>query len=401
MELGPLLLLIALLVVVMAGSGLGFGRRQLPAPIRLLFQTGTIFILVGWAIGPEGCNVMTEGILRQLGPVLYIALGWIGFLYGSHFEWRRVRQFAGRSYGAAFSEAFLCLVVVSGVAWLFLPYLHEGELATGLRLAESLMLGVCAAGTAPAGIYLLSTERRMSRPNFQLLQFVSSVDDLPALALLGMVCVPLHPEATAFGIWGYLLWFALSVCFGVIVGVAMHWVFPRGYDVRHSSLVLLALVSLASGAAAALKLSPLLICVLSGIVFANLSTRKENAYGLLVKGEHSLYVVFLLLAGMMFDFQWEHFWLLVPAFVLLRGLAKMAGGWLCRRILGSDPEVSKAIGVGLLFQGGMTLAIVVSLEHAYKELSAYVTTTIVLSVLVNELITPIIAGKVLAARRHR
>jgi Kef-type K+ transport system membrane component KefB len=168
------------------------------------------------------------------------------------------------------------------------------------------------------------------------------------------------------------------------------------------------MVSLASGAAAVLKLSPLLICVLSGIVFANLSTRKEKAYGLLEKGEHSLYVVFLLLAGMMFDFEWAYVWILVPAFVLLRGLAKVAGGWFCTRMLGSDPQVSKAIGVGLLYQGGLTLAIVVSLEHAYRvdfehagtRISPYVTTTIVFAVLVNELIAPLLAGRVLGARRR-
>ena len=55
--------------------------------------------------------------------------------------------------------------------------------------------------------------------------------------------------------------------------------------------------------------------------------------------------------------------------------------------------------VGLLFQGGMVLAILVSLAHAYPgDISQQVVTTIVLSVVVNELIAPSIASAVLDGR---
>ena len=86
-------LLAVLLVLVLLGARWGFGKVRLPAPLRLLVATGLVFVFVGALIGPQGANLLTAETLRQLSPVLVIGLGWIGFLYGSHFEWRlRPRQ---------------------------------------------------------------------------------------------------------------------------------------------------------------------------------------------------------------------------------------------------------------------------------------------------------------------
>ena len=51
-------------------------------------------------------------------------------------------------------------------------------------------LGICAAGTAPAGVFLLERDRRIARSDLRALKFFSAVDDLPAILALGGVVLP-------------------------------------------------------------------------------------------------------------------------------------------------------------------------------------------------------------------
>lgn len=400
MELSTILLLAGLLALVLLGSRLGFGKIEMPAGVRIFFDTGKIFILIGWVIGPQALNLLTGSMIDHMGPLLYVGLGWIGFLYGSHFEWRRVKRFEGRLYGVAISQSLLSFAVVAFVAWMGLPLLYDGEMPFRLRSAESLILGICAMGTAPAGVYFLARQRRISHYDFDALQFFSAVDDIPSLLILAVTCAFLHPAVESGGMFFAVEWLAIPVALGLVLGIVASWVFPAGDDVRENSLVLFAMVCLGAGCAAMLGVSPLFVCAVAGMVFANIHPMKERAYGLLVQGEHALYVVFLLLAGVILKFDWRYVYFLVPAFVLLRGLSKIFGTWISIKTLLPKHKISPGVGTGLLFQGGMMFAILVSLVHSYpNDFSAdYITFTIVAAVFINELITPFLVSKFLGGK---
>lgn len=405
MSPGTIVLLAALAVLVVAGTRLGFGNRSLPRLLRPVVETGGVFIALGALIGPMGADLFSEGVLVQLSPLVVIGLGWIGFLYGSHFEWRLVRRYPGPLYAAAMFQAVFSFVVVGGASWLLLTFLLAEAFPWPERLAAALVLGICASGTAPAGVFYLSSRRRIAQGDLNVLRFFSAVDDLPGLLLLGLVGA-FTLTAPAGGIelapwWWLLLSLANSVGMGVGLGLVTHWLVPAAEDIRHTSLILLGIASLGAGAAALLGLSPLFVMALAGMVFANLSSRKESAYGLLAKREHSLYVVFLLVAGMLFDIQWSAVFLLAPAYLLLRWLGKLAGNYAGNRIFLPGGGTSPWIGTGMLFQGGMTLAVAVSFQHAFPiSLEQQVTAAIVLGVLAGDLLAPLLAGLALGDRRR-
>ena len=77
MELSTILLLAGLLALVLLGSRLGFGKIEMPAGARILFDTGKIFILIGWIIGPQALNLLTGSMIDHLGSLIYVGLGWI------------------------------------------------------------------------------------------------------------------------------------------------------------------------------------------------------------------------------------------------------------------------------------------------------------------------------------
>lgn len=401
MTIGSVLLLAALAVLVLAGARMGFGRSPLPAALRPLVDTGTVFIGVGALLGPSGINLFTEGMLAQLSPVIVIGLGWIGFLYGSHFEWRLLRRYPAAQYGAAAAEALVTLAAVAlPAAWL-LAHVLAPQVAAGERQAAALILGICAAGTAPAGVFHLRGRALLRNDDTNALRFLSTVDDLPAVLALGLMGAWLHPAlpgGLALGPW---LWLAASLALGVGLGYLTHWLFPRADDVRRSSLVLLGAVALGAGAAEMLRLSPLFVTALAGITFANLSPRKESAYGVLAGGEHALYTVFLVVAGLLFRFDWAPLWVLVPAYLLLRAMGKLSGGYAAVRAFMRGTGVDRWIGSGLLFQGGMALAMAIGFQRTHLAvLDSQVTTTVVLGVVVFELLGPATAVAVLARRRR-
>jgi len=400
MSLESILILTGVAVVLLAGSRLGFGNRRLPAILAPLANTGAVFILVGAVIGPSGTNLFSVGFLAQFNPLFVIGLGWIGFLYGSHLEWRLLRRYPVGLYGAALLEATITFAVVALSSWWILSrWMGLNPMAVDTQLA-ALMLGICASGTAPAGIFQISS-RHVAHHELNIIRFFAAVDDLPALFLLGAMDAFFHPASLVGPWWVPIGWLLFSIALGIGGGIVTHWVFPKEEDFRHNDLVLLGMISLLAGAAEYFHLSPLLVTALAGATFANISPRKESAYGLLAQREHILYAIFLLMAGILLRLDWSHIYLLVPGFILLRGFGKITGGLTGWFLLLDRKNLHPMIGSGLLFQGGMTLAMAVNFEQIHgNPLAPQVATTVVVAVVVNDWLGPVVANRALRKRRR-
>ena len=399
MTTGTLLLLGALAALAIAAPRLGFRTSDMRPTLRAILDTGAVFIFVGALLGPQAGGLFTQATLVQLSPLLVLGLSWIGFLFGSHFEWRLLRRYPPGIFAAGFLIAGCVLALVAGATWWLLPHLLPGALPPRARLEAALVLGMCASGTAPAGVFRLTTRRLLTRENLNALRFFAAVDDLPAIVALGVLHAFLRPggEASAAA-WGWF-WLALSIVMGLTLGLLTHWIFPKGDDVRHNFLTLLGVTALGGGAAASLGLSPLFVSALAGAGFANLSPRKEMAYGLLAEREHSLYVVFLLVAGMLLRPHWGVVFVLAPAMLLLRVSGKLAAGALSWRIFLARSRLSPWIGAGLLFQGGLAMTLAISFVRSDgSTLLHEVATAVVVTVLVSELLAPYAAARALGRR---
>ena len=403
MRLESLTLLFFLAALVVVGARLGFSSLDSLngrfSGFRVLAETGTPFIAIGALVGPQVLNILSAELLRELSSLLILGFGLIGFLYGSHFEWRRMRLFPSRLYWAAAFQSVFTLGVVALVYWVAIPWMHPGT-DRMLALAVALAMGACAAGTAPAGVFLLAASRRVRRADIQVLRFFAAVDDLPALVMLVVIFSMVYPgEAPLLLVgWQRLL---LPLALGLLIGLVTHWLFPTSGDERQNTLILLGMAAAGSGASALLAVSPLFVGVVAGIMFGNLSTRKESAYGLLASREHSFYAVFLLVAGAMFRFKGTRALLvLAPAYVLVRGLAKVGGGYLGRQLFMRHTRVSKSIGAGLLSQGGMPLVLAVHFEHSLGvSLTYLVMTSFLVAVLINDVLASSIATAILRRRQ--
>ncbi|MFC1575016.1 hypothetical protein ACFL5A_00005, partial [Gemmatimonadota bacterium] len=71
-----------LTLLALLGARLSFSAMRVPPGPRLVFRTGTHFLFLGLFLGPHLLDLLTQESVRQLFPLLGLALGWIGFLFG-------------------------------------------------------------------------------------------------------------------------------------------------------------------------------------------------------------------------------------------------------------------------------------------------------------------------------
>jgi Kef-type K+ transport system membrane component KefB len=441
-----------LAAVAIVGSGMVLGRK-LPGPLQFLSRTGLGFLLLGMLFGPMAFDVfdtrtavleltdgtrvegrlITEGdatvapvlvletdegvqriertrikhsafgaTLRQtLEPITALALAWIGMLYGTHLEFKRLRRFPAARYVVTWLQSGLALVLVALSVWTVLGWIGPDDPGPGYdmaRLVAALFCGAAAGGTAPAGLFMLREEARMSGPIYERLLFFSTLDDLPGLAVLVACFALVRPAeaASVLPLWGWLL---LSVVAGVLLAMLLRMVMRPDLDDEHVFLVLLGMLGMSSGVCEVLHLAPLGVGVLAGAIFANRSGEKERVYKVLANREHTLYVLFLVLAGTLVDASAWVVWPVVAAIVLSRLFGKIAGASVLR-LVGNREALPLRAGFALIPQGGMAVAMAASFAHAYPSpLTQTVVAATVVAVLVSDLVGAELAPFVLRGVR--
>jgi Kef-type K+ transport system membrane component KefB len=192
-------------------------------------------------------------------------------------------------------------------------------------------------------------------------------------------------------------WLALSLLVGGATGFLLHLLTRVRCSDEELLIFVLGMAVFSGGIALFFKLSPLFVNTIMGMVVANLPGSKNRIFNLLARLEKPFYIVFLILAGAI----WRpgSTWALPLAvlYLVLRSIGKVSGGYLAARAAPSDSRPPPTVGLGLISQGGIAIAIVM---NYYQLSSAAVTdvvvTTVLIAVILNELASPFLARTVLS-----
>lgn len=378
----------AILIVVIAfiGSRLSFVHIRLPLGVRNIFLTGIEYVLVGFLLGGAALDLLDTSTLDGLYPFVGMGLSWIGMLFGVQWEFRRLSHIPGRVFGVALVQSLITTVVVAVPFLLLFQSLYSHE--TELLVIGAVTLAAAASGTASSGLSLFSRNTPSpARPLMRLLTNVSNMDDLVGLTAFGLIsCLAvLHAGGSTF------LWIGVSVGLGLAVGLLI--VALTAYRLKDDEMLLVVMgaITFSGGLALYLSLSPLLVNLIAGIVVANLARgrARRGIRSVLLRGEHSIYIIFLILVGA--GWRIESVWLLalVPVYVLVRTLGKSLGGFVSVRLFLPGSGTPGGLGLGLLSHGGMAVAIVVNLHQIHRsEVTDAVITVVLLGIIVSELIAP-------------
>ncbi len=395
--MNPLVGILVLLLLGLAGARLSLSTWTGRLWPRLLTVTGMHMLLVGFVLGSHGVGLLGRDLIDQLDPFLALGLGWIGLLFGLQLDRRQLREFPTRYTVLAVVQAALTFLIFLGLG---LAVVSQARLR-GL-IADEPAVGtaiVAAAATAcistPAAIALLSDTFQVRGRLTQLLFFIASLDAVVGIAALQINYAVYRPGAAVAdgSLVDVIVTLAGATGLGVTLG-ALFLLLSRPRPNREELfLFMLGLAVFGAGAALYLGLSPLYVSAVAGVVIANVSRLRSRVYKVLQEWEKTIYVILLMLAGALLEFP---SWLVLPlagAYVVLRVLAKAAAGWISKSVVPPRIATPGDFGLGLVPQGGISLAMAISITLSYPALrlgagtlGATVFSIVVLGVLGSELV---------------
>ena len=385
---------VILTTLALVGSRRAFVSGKLPFAVQTFF-TGAEFIIIGLLLGSDFLNVIDDATLGLLRPFVCVILGWVGFLFGLQFDRQTVKNLPSGFVAMSAIEGAITLAAVLPVAWYLL--MKNTNATPEVIAVAAVALAASAACTGLTALALVEKRGQPgTRPTMTLLRSTSSLD--PAVGVIaagvGLSLFAVHPfDAVSFPMT--LQWLVISVCLGSVTA----WIFVSLSLTRTSqaelTVYLLGIIALAGGVAFALHLSALFVSFVCGLVVANLThvgSIRGRVMTIVAHGDRFLYLLLLVLAGAYWELPDIRVVFAALIYVGVRLLGKVSGGYLSTRRLARHHAVPPLIGLGLVSQGGMGLAIIVELRYVVDQpLIEVVTSVAIMAIIINELLAPWLA----------
>lgn len=379
---GPLL---TLAIVIAVGVSFGAAAKRIGLP----GVTGQI--LAGIVMGDAGLRLFDRSALEGLAPLTHLALGLIAVTVGAHLNVPRLRNAGRRLSLLLLFEATVTPLLVFGAVLA----VTEG------RIALALLLGAVAIETAPATIVAVVREARAKGV------FVKTL--VAAVALDNMACIVTFEVARAVG----TAWLpgasgsapagdfgdaaselALAAAIGAAVALAMDQFARIAARREHVATGAVVALVFTSGLATALDVSPLLACLVLGIVQTNVAPSRSHVLDSVFSDfEPVILAIFFTLAGL--HLTTEHLstaGLIAAVYFVARVAGKLIAAGVAMRLAEATDRVRRNLGLALIPQAGVTigLVIVVQGDPAYAEIAGLFTAVVLSFVTVNEIVGPIL-----------
>ena len=352
-----LLTVLALALLSLLGSRLGFRSRRASLGIRLFVSAGSHYVLLGFLLGPRGAGLVTEGVTDALAPFIALGLGWIGLLFGLQFDRQTLRAFTRGEHAMVVGQSI--------VAWTAIAAGLVGLLLLAGRSDTASIAAACAAASAgcvssPTGAAVVFGSARVSGPFSRLATLATSLDGATGIVFLAIVYAAVHPPSPVGLVdLGPLRWILVPILLALLFGWLFLSLSREKPPPDEFMLFLLALALILAGTSLSMAAPALFAAWLTGVFIANLSPLRKRVYTALARWEKPVHVLFLLLAGALLSFSSWYVALFLAAYLVLRATGKLVGGRLAVRLLEPTPG-SGRFGATLLSQGGVSIAIAMS-----------------------------------------
>ena len=319
--------------------------------LTVLASSGFPFLLLGVLFRELG--VLNNVVLTDLRPLFEFGLGWVGLTIGTNLELRRFDRLPS-AFAPVIALASILPILCAAIAC-SLTLAWMGVVPGSGLTRDALILMACAAVSAPANLDLLL---RRWKDSMRLVIEVTRVDQLAALALLGLITILFRPDQTAT-LWHLPRsgWFLMTLGLGTLLGLVLYLLVRRVTERSEELALLMGGVALASGMAGYLALSVAVVCALAGVVLINFPLqRPERVVDALREVERPVYFLFLFIVGAAWrPDEWQG-WVLGVVFALSRGYGKVAAARIASW-MEKDLPAWRPLAVSLLPES--TIAIVV------------------------------------------
>lgn len=309
----------------------------------------TFLILIGILIGPSGIDLLPQTFIDDwFSDITVIALGMVGFLLGQQFTLKAMKKIGKRVFAIAIGKVFVSFILLS-ISFILL----------GLNIGIALILASIAAATAPAAIYEIIQELKISNNFTKTLLSIVAFDDILALLLFSLVLSFVIGNGN--GDFSNILWHGIYEVFGsLLIG------FVAGYPIAKITgrlnggepimVEALGSVFIISGLTIALGLSPILAAMALGSSVATFGIHHKTAFHAIKNIEWPFMILFFLLAGASLEFDLLlEIGLIGIVYIIVRTFGFYIGAYIGAGFYRTDKITQKLIGFALIPQAGVAI----------------------------------------------
>ena len=376
---------IILLLALLAG--------HLVRVLRVPEVTG--YIAAGIAMGPSVLGWLSQDNLVAMGILGEVALGLILFSVGSVFEFSLFKRI-GRQVGAVMlTESMLAGTTVTA-----------GMLLLGQPWPVALLLGALAIETAPASTLMVIRECDSAGPLTDSLLAIIAMNNLLCITVYSIVAAGIEfgggLEASGllatFSRSGFILIWQLvgSVALGFLIGLLLAGWASQVTEGGEMLILLAGSILLCVGVSRVLDLSALVASLAVGATMVNLTRRSRSLFVTLSGTDPPFYAIFFVIAGAELNLE------LIPTMGTLglvylfgRTFGKLLGARAASRRMALPAPVQQYLGFALLAQAGLAIGLTFAIRERFPDYGALVSTVVLASVAIYEVIGPISARQAL------
>lgn len=383
-----LLAFVIILAVSILGSRFTFLDRKHSLGFRNILFTGTEYIFIGVLLGNMGLDLLDTDALQLMEPFMVLGLSWVGFLFGLQFKIQKLKTLPGYYFYISAVQALVTFLVTAGAMYWVLK--RNTALSENVLVMAALTLGATAAGTAQSALAIVGQNYKFkNRRLLDLMRYISGIDGIYALIFF-TAALSIFPagEILPFDIYRSLIWLGVSIALGVVPALILIALGRTRFAPQEFLVFLIGTVIFCGGMAYQLNYSPLLSGLVCGIVTANFCRHHMRAFSELLHAEKSIYIIMLLLLGAGWRFSMSQGLLYAAVYVAVRFLGKYIGALTGARVFKPDYPVPTSLGLALISDGGVTIAIIINFNLLFPAISAPLVTIVIFSVFFNELISP-------------
>ncbi len=385
--------------------------------LHLNFPDVTAFLIAGLLLGPYALgSVIGHGVgyasfeeVEAMGVLTSAALGFIAFSIGSEFRLSSLKEIGRAAVVIGILQA-LCAAVLVDIAMIALHFILGPK---AMPLPAAITLGAIASATAPAATLMVVRQYKAKGPVTSLLLPIVALDDAVGLvvfavsfgiarALLSgtvdMITILVNP----------LLEILFSILLGAAMGMLLSVIEKLFYSNSNRVAMTISFVFLTIALSSMefqigevkISFSSLLVCMMLGTVFCNMSKFSNDIFTRADKWTTPLYAVFFVLSGAELDlgvFRYRSVVIIGLVYILVRALGKYVGARYSSKMVHCSPTIVKYLGITLFPQAGVALGMVRAAAALGGDEAALIRNIILFSVLVYELVGPSLTRMALTA----
>ena len=389
----------------------GLMMTRLFKKLNLKLPDVTAFLIAGVIVGPyvlgaagvPGLGFSSVEEVESVSVISTVALGFIAFDIGNEFRLGQLKHTGKTATVIGILQAVLATLLVDAVL-IGLHFILGEEI---LPLPVAITLGAIASATAPAATLMVVRQYKAKGPLTDLLLPIVALDDAVGLVVFAVSFgIAMAIDGGSISIVSIAVNPLLEIFFSLVLGSVMGWLLTQleklffSNSNRLSLTIAFVIMTIALsylefdlGGGVKIGFSSLLVCMMLGTVFCNLSEYSVDIMQRSSKWTVPVYAVFFVLSGAELEmsvFGSPLTILVGVVYILVRCLGKYLGARWSSKAMHCEEKVVKYLGITLFPQAGVALGMVVSAQALGASYGSTVRNIILFSVLVYELFGPML-----------